>query len=137
MKTTFFVFAFLLTLSAYAQDAFTLKVNITGATSEKGQLLVSLFNHSEDYLKKAFEIKKIDLSKDNEHSIAFEGLSSGEYAIAVVLDENMNNTLDFGDRGPVEKYGFSNNPPSLHGPATYSQSKIKLDQNKAITIQVE
>lgn len=123
-------------IGANAQNTITLKVDVAGLKDNKGQLMVSLFNNSTDYLKKAYKVEKLDLSSGNK-TIEFMDLEPGEYAVAVIHDENMNGTLDFGDMGPIEKYGFSNNAPSLYGPAEYSETKMDLQEDKSISITVQ
>lgn len=57
----------------------------------------------------------------------FEGLSPGDYAVAVVHDENGNGKLDTGlFRIPVEGLGASNDARALIGPPSFDAARIAV-----------
>lgn len=51
----------------------------------------------------------------------FENLPAGQYAVAIVHDENGNNKLDTFAGIPKEGIGFSRNPSFSFGPPRFSQ----------------
>ena len=57
---------------------------------------------------------------------AFEGLSSGDYAVAVIHDENGNARLDTFAKIPREGFGFSRNPPIGFGPPRFGQASFHV-----------
>jgi len=53
-------------------------------------------------------------------------LPHGDYAIAVIHDENANKKLDTFAGIPREGFGFSNNPAILFGPPSFSAARFTL-----------
>jgi uncharacterized protein (DUF2141 family) len=53
-------------------------------------------------------------------------LPRGDYAIAVIHDENSNKKLDTFAGIPKEGFGFSNNPAILFGPPRFSAARFTL-----------
>ncbi|MBL3657561.1 DUF2141 domain-containing protein [Fulvivirga sediminis] len=137
MKTILFILALAVAVAAKAQDTFSLTVEVKGTFSNKGELKAALFNNSADYLKNPYKAIAINLETEENHSVVFEDLPAGEYAISVIHDANKNGKLDFGNMGPTEAYGFSNNPPSMYGPAEYAKAKLDLTQDLTITITIQ
>ena len=68
----------------------------------------------------------------------FADIPPGNYAIAVVHDENMNGKLDTGLMGvPKEGYGFSNDARALFGAPTFAAAAMKYDgRNLELTIKM-
>ena len=60
-------------------------------------------------------------------STAFPGLSPGDYAIAVIHDENANAKLDTFAGIPKEGVGFSRNPKFTFGPPRFAAARFTLD----------
>ena len=63
-------------------------------------------------------------------AIRFEGISSGTYAIALIHDENSNNTLDTSFGGPKEGFGFSRNPPIHFGPPSFASAQFAVTASR-------
>jgi uncharacterized protein (DUF2141 family) len=59
-------------------------------------------------------------------AIAFPGLPSGAYAIALFHDENGNKRLDTMMGIPREGFGFSRNPPMRLGPPRFSAARFTV-----------
>ncbi|UII26486.1 DUF2141 domain-containing protein [Fulvivirga maritima] len=137
MKALLLILALTVAVGAKAQESFTLTVEVQGVPSAKGELRVALFNNESDYLKKPYKGMSVNLETEAENSVVFEDLPAGEYAISVIHDANKNGKLDFGNMGPTEAYGFSNNAPSMYGPAEYSKAKIDLEEDSTISITIE
>jgi len=58
----------------------------------------------------------------------FEDIPPGNYAMAVVHDENMNGKLDANWVGiPTEGYGFSNNAKALLGAPSFSAASFRYE----------
>ncbi len=111
-------------------------LKVDGILSAKGQLLINIFDSESQYLKEPVKSIKVDLTQVEGYNFEIKGLSKGEYAIAVVHDENNNGQLDFGGMGPEEGYGFSNNPNAMYGPAPYSSARIMLEESATLTIEL-
>jgi uncharacterized protein (DUF2141 family) len=123
--------------SAKAQEkTFNLTVNISGLESNKGMLLVGLYNKKEHFLKQQFkgDIVKIENKKS---VVIFKNLPKGEYAVSFVHDENDNKKMDKNFFGiPKEEYGCSNNAKGFMGPPKYDDAKFQLSENKTIIIKI-
>lgn len=122
---------------ANGQEKVTLTVNVEGVPSTDGKLKISVFNSEVTYLEKAFIVETIDLSTDKNRSFKITGLEPGDYAVSIIHDENNNGELDMGMMGPTEAYGFSNNARNMYGPADYSDSVMKIEEDKVVTIQIK
>ena len=59
-------------------------------------------------------------------AITFRALPRGDYALAVIHDENGNNKLDTIAGIPREGFGFSRNPPILFGPPRFTAARFPL-----------
>lgn len=59
--------------------------------------------------------------------MVFAGLPTGNYALAVIHDENGNNKLDTMLGIPREGFGFSRNPTITFGPPRFAAARFQLD----------
>lgn len=66
------------------------------------------------------------------HDIVFAGLSPGDYAVAVIHDENGNSKLDTMLGIPREGFGFSRNPAIGFGPPRFAAARFTLSGGDAI-----
>lgn len=117
-------------------EKFSLTVNITNFTSNKGKVYVAIYNKKEDFLDKIF---KGDFSKieNKKATYVFKNLEKAEYAVSVFHDENDNNKMDTNFLGiPKEDYGCSNNATGFMGPPKYDDAKFQLTKNKTINIKL-
>ena len=124
-----------------SQDAARLTVTITGVKEPKGKLQVALFNSAEGYPAdaKPHQAKVVDVQEGGSQEVVFEGLSPGDYAVAVYHDENGNGKLDKNLVGiPVEDYGFSNDTRGTRMSApTFEDTKFQVKGGEAnIAIEV-
>lgn len=68
---------------------------------------------------------------------SFPALPRGDYALAVIHDENGNGRLDTFAGIPREGYGFSRNPAVRFGPPRFAAARFTLDgQEKAERVTV-
>lgn len=137
MKTLTLIFSLLITSTiVFGQETISVTVEVEGILSRKGNISISIFNDAESFMKNSAQAMKVDLSEHEGNSFTINNLPKGEYAIIVLHDENENGELDFGGMGPVEGYGFSNNPDSMFGPASYEESKMILEEDTQLTIKL-
>jgi uncharacterized protein (DUF2141 family) len=140
MKNFFLIVVVILTgtfsLQAQTTDTFDLTVNISGLGSDKGSLLVGLYNTKESFLKDQF--KGVIVKIKNKESVAiFKNIPKGEYAVSFVHDENDNKKMDTNFIGiPKEDYGCSNNTRGFMGAPKYDNAKFNLEGNKTISIEI-
>ena len=61
-----------------------------------------------------------------EHRFSLGGLAPGDYALAVIHDENGNGRLDTFAGIPREGYGFSRNAPVRFGPPRFAAARFAV-----------
>jgi len=61
-----------------------------------------------------------------QHLVRFDGLAPGQYAVAVIHDENANHRLDTFAGIPREGFGFSRNPSVGFGPPRFAAARFAL-----------
>lgn len=111
-----------------------LTVNISGMKSNKGTILIALYNSKEDFLKKRYREAILKI-KNKKAVVIFENLEKGVYAITLFHDENGNQKMDTNFFGiPKESYGTSNGAKGFMGPPKYEDAKFLITQNNTITI---
>lgn len=117
-----------------------LKVTISGFHNNKGAVLVSLFkdvNGFPDDAAKAYGKEKAYLV-NNTASIIFKTVPPGNYAIAILHDENNNQKLDKNILGiPKEGFGFSNNASAPFGPPSFNKASFIHTTNKPTDLQIK
>jgi uncharacterized protein (DUF2141 family) len=139
MKKLFLTITIILTgvFSTNAQEeTFDLTVNVSGLSSNKGTLMVGVYNSKKGFLNTRFkgEFVKIENKKS---MVVFKNLPKGEYAVSFVHDENNNKKMDTNFLGiPNEDYGCSNNATGFMGPPKYDDAKFQLTENKTIAIEI-
>ena len=139
MKNLLLIFAIIFSgiLTTNAQEEYAdLTINISGLNSNKGNLLVGLYNEKESFLKKQFKGDVVKI-KDKKSIVIFKDLPKGEYAVSFVHDENDNKKMDTNMfKIPKEDYGCSNNARGFMGPPKYDDAKFQLTANKTIEIKI-
>ncbi len=128
-------------LAGSRAEASDLTVTIENLRNNKGQLLLCVFS-GETSDKDAFpdcqkgkpvRVQRI-LPGAGNTVVTFFGLKDGEYAVAMIHDENNNNKLDTSIIGvPLEGIGVSNNSRLLGSPS-YGAAKFQVNGNTSITI---
>ncbi|MDQ7018336.1 MAG: DUF2141 domain-containing protein [Robiginitomaculum sp.] len=113
--------------STQSAAAASLKVDVQNIAQPKGTLMVAIFNSQDGFSKnEAVQGQRIAV-KGNKMAIRFEDLPSGIYAIKMFQDVNDNGQLDMQDGAvPTEPFGFSNDAPAIHGPASWSDARFAV-----------
>ena len=120
----------------FAEDAVEekkLTVEITNVTSEDGQIILAIYNSSDNYDKRiAFQEVKIKPETD---IVRFEtSVPGGEYLVMLVHDINKNEKLDTSFIGmPKEPVGLSNYD-GKGIPGKFKRHKFSVNENTEITI---
>lgn len=118
------------------EETFDLTIHISGLSSNKGSIMVGLYNEKETFLNKRFkgDVVKIENKKS---LVVFKNLPKGEYAVSFVHDENDNKKMDTNFFGiPKEDYGCSNNATGFMGPPKYDDAKFQLTEDQIISIKI-
>jgi uncharacterized protein (DUF2141 family) len=112
-----------LLLSGAAPEGARISVAFDGLRSAKGRMLVCVTRHpdhfpdcSKDPDKRHFSIASVAGPTD------LGPLPPGDYAIAVIHDENANGKMDFFMAIPREGVGFSRNPALRFGPPAFKSA---------------
>jgi uncharacterized protein (DUF2141 family) len=103
-------------------------LKIQGIDKLEGEIRIAVFNSKEKYTKEP--IHAIVLPVDSTTVIwEKDDLPFGEYAIAVYHDKNKNGKIDTNLLGiPKEDYGFSNDARGRFGPASWNDSKFRIQE---------
>ncbi len=113
-----------------------LTVEITNVTSEEGQIILAIYNSSENYDKRiAFQEVKLKPEID---TVIFEtNLPDGEYLVMLVHDINNNGKLDTSFIGmPKEPVGLSNYD-GKGIPGKFKKHKFSVNENTEIIIPLK
>lgn len=89
----------------------TLRVEVTGLRDDKGQVGCLLFDKAKGFPNDNVAAKQAVLTKiaGGRATCTFAGVATGDVAISVLHDENLNGKMDSNLFGaPKEGYGFSN-----------------------------
>lgn len=100
---------------------------IQGIDKIEGEIRIAVFDSKKKYTKDP--IHAIVLPVDSTTMVWKQNMPFGEYAIAVYHDKNKNGKIDTNLLGiPKEDYGFSNNARGRFGPASWNDSKFKIEK---------
>ena len=105
-------------------------VRIEGLRNTNGYVQVLLFNHAEDYPIHADGVYRMHtlLFKSQVIECRFNNIPLGDYALAVIHDENANYELDLGLLGiPSEGVTASNGAKGFFGPPQWKDAKFLMD----------
>ncbi len=125
-----------------------LTVHVEDVDADNGILMIGLFTSEETYdadqgqgeagREQAYQSVTAEVH-DGQADYVFERLPYGDYAIKLYHDENNNGELDKNFIGiPSEDYGFSNNPRTFFGPASYRDALFEFNApEKTVTIHLK
>jgi len=106
-------------------------VVITNLRNAEGEILISLYDKAEGFPKdREAIIRSAAVAPDvsGQVTIVFEDLPHGDYAIAVLHDEDTSQDMTFGAfHLPKEGYCFSNNAKVRFRPPKFKKTKFTLD----------
>ena len=106
-------------------------VVITDLRNAEGEILISLYDKAEGFPKdREAIIRSAAVAPDasGQVTIVFEDLPHGDYAIAVLHDEDTSQDMTFGAfHLPKEGYCFSNNVKVRFRPPKFKKTKFTLD----------
>lgn len=115
--------------AATASNGHALTVSIEGLRNQKGQILVCLTANQKafpDCSKDAASVR-MGVPAGEAGQFIIQAPRSGNYAIAVVHDENGNNKMDKAIFLPKEGFGFSRNPTITTGPPRFSSASFAVN----------
>ena len=119
------------------KETFTINVNITGMTVDKGNVYVALYNSEKSFLKENFKGSIVKVTNQKATAI-FKNIEKGVYAISVFHDKNNNKKMDTNFMGiPKEPIGCSNGATGFMGPPKYMKAKFTLASDVVIPVKVK
>lgn len=127
---------------AQTTDIGTITVTVTGLRSADGNVLISLYDKAEGFPKDrnaVIQAAAISPDESGQVTAVFEDLFYGDYAIAVLHDEDLNEGMTFGAfHLPKEGYCFSNNVKVRFKPPKFKKAQFKLDsENVTQTLRMK
>ena len=115
--------------SSYSQ--YKLDIEISEIRSNKGYILLQLFDGKEKVLN-----QRQSAIKDNKCLFSINNLTPGKYAVRYYHDENMNGEMETNLVGkPTEGYGFSNNVIGKFGPPPFEKWLFEINNDKKIVLK--
>lgn len=104
-----------------------LSLDVAKLRSTRGMIRVCLTADPSNFPKCTDDKRAVTRSVPaTSHAISFDGLPRGDYAIAVIHDENGNGKLDTFAGIPKEGFGFSRNPIITFGPPSFSAARFTV-----------
>lgn len=118
-------------------DTYDLTIQIDGIRNNNGYIMVALHDGSSDFPDSDPFMAVEGEAENGSIELVIENLPEGEYAIALMHDENGNGEFDSTEYGmPLEGYGFSNNPEPQMGPATWSEASFDVEDDQDLYIEL-
>lgn len=127
------VFGSFFLLSTYCAAEDVLTVKITNFKSDKGEVLIQLYNEKHEKIggRKGTIVNGVS-------TIEITDLAPGKYAIRFFHDENANNEFDMNwMKMPAEGYGFSNNAMGMFGPKDFSKWLFSFEATTTVEMKVK
>ena len=115
-------------LLAGAAPPGSVAADVSGLRSAKGQILVCMTTRPDMFSKcqKDPAARRLTVPVAQARDIRFDDLPTGDYAIALIHDENSNNKLDTTFGIPREGFGFSRNPVIRFGPPSFAAAQFPV-----------
>lgn len=119
---------------AAAPEAGALSIEMSGFRSARGQVLVAVYRGAEGFPGEPGKAWRAAVAKVSGGRARVEvALPPGEYALAIVHDENGNNAMDTNWLGiPQEGFGASNNATRRLGPPRYRDARFTVGAAGAV-----
>lgn len=139
----YFLLSILLLVAATVISRVTenkLSLSITDLRNNKGHVLISVYKDGVGYPEEVDKaVRRAKLTITNKiATVSFEGLTSGNYAIAILHDENDDGKMNTNFLGlPKEGYGFSNNVMGSFGPPAFSKASFQYNTNQPKIISIK
>lgn len=113
-----------------------LTVQITNVASEEGQIILAIYNSSENYDKR-IALQEVKLKPEIDTVIFETNVPDGEYLVMLVHDINNNGKLDTSFIGmPKEPVGLSNYD-GKGIPGKFKKHKFSVNENTEIIIPLK
>jgi len=109
-----------------SSESCTLTVELINFKSDEGQVMVSLYDSSDSWLKKEIQ-GEITSIENGKATVVFTNVPYGTYAISSIHDKDMDNKLKTGAFGiPKEPYASSRGAKGRFGPPKWKDAKFSI-----------
>jgi uncharacterized protein (DUF2141 family) len=106
----------------------TVEVQLTHLRSERGVVHVCLTRSADHFPDCAQDPEAVKATvRASEHDVRLPAVEPGQYALAVIHDENGNGRLDTMLGIPKEGFGFSRNPSIGFGPPPFEKVRFAVE----------
>lgn len=110
----------------------SLEVNVGGLRSARGMIRFCVTTEARSFPDcKTGKVFTRSVSAATPH-VRFDDLPAGNYAVAVIHDENGNAKLDTFMGIPREGFGFSRNPVIRFGPPSFQSTRFAVGGDAAV-----
>ena len=116
-------------LSAASLPVGHVSATVTGLRSAEGRVLACLTARPQHFpsCENDPAAKAVTAKAGARVRLDFGDVPAGEYAIAIIHDENANGRLDKRLMMPREGFGFSQNAPVRFGPPSFGKAAFEVD----------
>jgi uncharacterized protein (DUF2141 family) len=115
-----------------------LTITIPNVRNDQGLIQIGVFDKKEDFPEEGKEFMLIIQPADAPvfvHTI--ENLAPGDYAIALMHDENADGVCNLNFLGiPKEGYGFSNNVKPVISAPSFDAAMIRVEESTTVNIRL-
>lgn len=102
-------------------------VIVKNIKTDEGDVLLAVYNSDKTFLKEKYRTETVK-AKKGEVTIILKGIPPGEYAFAVVHDQDGNGKFNSNWFGmPIEGFGFSNDARGFMGAPSFTKAKVVLE----------
>ena len=130
------LFTIFLSVTALCAQSHRLTLDVVGMKEKKGNLLISVYDSAEDYLKKPIKTLTTPVNALTKRVVL--ELESGTYAVVIYQDLNSNGKVDRNFfRLPTEPCGFSRDARPKMGPPRYKPASFSLNEDTEIRIKIK
>lgn len=130
------LFAIFFSVTALCAHSHRLTLDVVGMKEKKGNLLISVYDSAEDYLKKPVKTQTTPADALTKRVVL--ELESGTYAVVIYQDLNSNGKVDRNFfRLPTEPCGFSRDARPKMGPPRYKPASFSLNEDTEIRIKIK
>ena len=110
-----------------ASPVASLEIDVIKLRSQKGVLRICLTARPQSFPDCKNDAQAVTRSVPATQTVVtFEGLAHGNYAVAIIHDENGNSKLDTLMGIPREGFGFSRNPAIGFGPPRFDAARFAV-----------
>ncbi len=130
------LFTIFFSVRALCAQSYRLTLDVVGMKEKKGNLLISVYDSAEDYLKKP--VKTFTTPVDALTKRVVIDLETGTYAVVIYQDLNSNGKVDRNFfRLPTEPCGFSRDARPKMGPPRYKPASFTLNEDTEMRIKIK